>query len=150
MKIQDTIWNIPIHIAEPKLPLLYDQVKNLVDNKIRKYIRSRSREVEQSTRDREVPVSNPDPSSFFLSFFLLYIYLFIYLRKKFKKCYGGPRFESLFFCLFMYVCKGFGRIYTEQLRSGIHKVVPTWLNWNSCSYLTHYLHMYIYGIEEWS
>ena len=25
----------------------------------------------------------------------------------------------------MYVCKGFGRIYTEQLRSGIHKVVPT-------------------------
>ena len=61
-----------------------------------------------------------------------------------------PGFESFFLCLFMYVCKGFGRIYTEQLRSGIHKVVPTWLNWNSCSYLTHYLHIYIYGIEELS
>ena len=25
--------------------------------------------------------------------------------------HGGPRFESFFFCLFMDVCKGFGRIY---------------------------------------
>ena len=60
---------------------------------LRKELRGAMAErLRQLTLDREIGSSNTADSRFL---------------------HGGPRFESLFFCLFMYVCNSFGRIYTE-------------------------------------
>ena len=71
-----SIWNLKYKVSSLCVPVV-----------VLGYNRSRSREVEQSTRDREVQGSYPDPSSSLLSF----VFIFINIKEVFiqHQCLSG-------------------------------------------------------------